>query len=389
MAQASSIEWTQATWNPIAGCAVVSPGCTNCYAMKMAARHEAMSSAMGRVSPYDGLTKKTKAGAVWNGEMRLVESALDLPITWTKPRTIFVNSMSDLFADGVPDAWIDQVFARMAVTYRHTYQVLTKRSARMRAYLTDPATPGRIWDLVDGGKHALINAPRRLRKGMTEYKGRSWPLPNVWLGVSAEDQPRWDERIPDLQAAPAAIRFVSVEPMLGPIDPTRTQAPRYVPEDHELDWKYDALTPGSIYEFEDSLGVWESGDGPDRPGLDWIIVGGESGHGARPIHPDWVREIRDACADASVAFFFKQWGEWAPGEANSLSRKTLAERGAHYFDGRWEHVRISAAEGAEMHCDDEPDVWRIGKRHSGRLLDGVEHNAMPWRPDAEPARGEA
>lgn len=168
MAQASSIEWTQATWNPIAGCAVVSPGCTNCYAMKMAARHEAMSTAQGRVSPYDGLTKKTKAGAVWNGEMRLVEPALDLPITWIKPRTIFVNSMSDLFADGVPDAWIDQVFARMAVTYRHTYQVLTKRSARMRAYLTDPATPGRIWDLVDGGKHALINAPRRLRKGMTE-----------------------------------------------------------------------------------------------------------------------------------------------------------------------------------------------------------------------------
>lgn len=295
MAQASSIEWTQATWNPIAGCAVVSPGCTNCYAMKMAARHEAMSTAQGRVSPYDGLTKKTKAGSVWNGEMRLVESALDLPITWTKPRTIFVNSMSDLFADGVPDAWIDEVFARMAVTYRHTYQVLTKRSARMRSYLTDPATPGRIWDLVDtGGAEALINQPGRTGKGMTQYKGRNWPLPNVWMGVSTEDQPRAEERVIHLIQSPAAIRFVSAEPLLSGLDLTCLR--------DEFGW-IDALRgerhasrPGDYQVFK-----WLAK-------LDLVIVGGESGPGSRACWTPAVRSVVSQCERAGVAVFVKQLG---------------------------------------------------------------------------------
>ncbi|MEH0194528.1 phage Gp37/Gp68 family protein [Caulobacter sp. CCNWLY153] len=362
MAQQSAIEWTDATWNPIAGCSVVSPGCTNCYAMKMAARVEAMAAANGRTSPYDGLTAPSKAGAVWNGQLRLVEGALSAPIGWRKPRRIFVNSMSDLFHDDVPDAWIDKIVAVMHLTPQHTYQVLTKRAARQRTYFE-----GLVADLEE----------RLWATGMYEFMNRpALPLPNVHLGVSVEDQVRADERIPELLATPAAVRWISAEPLLGPIDLTRIQAPRHVPEDHDLDWKFNALVAGDYYEFQDSQGIWEGGDGPYRVALDGVVVGGESGPKARPIHPDWVRIIRDDCANSEAAFFFKRWGEWAPGEANSL-RKTLAVDGAHWFDDRWDFVRITEAEGRELHADDEPVVWRVGKRHSGRLLDGFEHNDLP------------
>jgi protein gp37 len=174
MADKTGIQWTEATWNPLAGCSVVSPGCTNCYAMREAGGRLKSSA------KFAGLTEPSKAGPVWTGEVRLWERVLDQPVRWTKPRRIFVNSMSDLFHESVPDEWIDRVFAVMALCPQHTFQVLTKRADRMRDYCSSP------------------------------YNGVAlsfkWPLPNVWLGVSVEDQARADGRIPRLLDTPAAVR---------------------------------------------------------------------------------------------------------------------------------------------------------------------------------------
>lgn len=290
MAQASSIEWTQATWNPIAGCAVVSPGCTNCYAMKMAARHEAMSTALGRVSPYDGLTKKTKAGAVWNGEMRLVESALRLPLTWRKPKTIFVNSMSDLFADGVPDSWRDMVWAVMAAAPWHTYQILTKRAEAMRDYVSGLMTPEGLERLLftsvdhPTGRAALID--------LVDAKHLDGPLPNVWLGASIEDQDRLEQRGLALAETPAAVRFISAEPLLGALD---LNCIKVGPFNRHLD-----LLNGIITDCNGNA---------DLVGhVDLVIVGGESGHKSRACWVPDVRSIVLQCESFGVPVFVKQLG---------------------------------------------------------------------------------
>ena len=396
MAQTSNIEWTQATWNPIAGCSIVSPGCTNCYAMKMAARHEAMSAANGRVSPYAGLTKKTKAGAVWNGEMRLVESALALPLTWRKPRTIFVNSMSDLFAEGVPFEWVDHVFGVMALASWHTYQILTKRPDRMREYMRR-----RRGLLARHMVDAYLMQPDQLKKNARainvawpvesvgdllnpdDIRMRHWPLPNVWLGVSAEDQTRWDMRVPELLWTPAAKRFVSIEPMLGPIETDTIEVMDGDAEVYPLAGTEDCID--------------EDGEARSAiPPLDWIIVGGESGPGARPMHPDWIRKIRDACSTEGVAFFFKQWGAFKEAFHDHDGPKIdvvdadgdAADAIMALFAGR-ETVFVSAAgQAVRSHHLNLPEggAWRLmvkaPKGGNGRLLDGVEHNSMP-----EVARG--
>lgn len=358
MAEHSHIEWTDATWNPITGCSVVSPGCTNCYAMKMAFRIEAMAAGRDTTSAYDGLTRKTKAGAVWTGQVRMVESALLQPLRWKKPQRIFVNSMSDLFHEDVPDSVIDRVFSVMALAPQHTFQVLTKRSARMRAYISDPAVVRRVYLLacdlaIELNPGIVLIAPgtdeQLAPSGPRVFLG-TWPVPNVWLGVSAEDQARADERIPDLLATPAAVRFLSAEPLLGPID-----------------------LPAAGMKWNGRLDR-ETGE---RRFLDWVIVGGESGPGARPMHPDWARQIRDDCADAGVPFFFKQWGEWAPGE-NATSTAGRACDAATWFHDRWDIERMTpAASEAAAAFGEEPDVWRAGKRAAGRRLDGVTHDAMP------------
>lgn len=222
----TSIEWTDATWNPVAGCAIMSAGCTNCYAMRMAARLDAMG-----VEKYRGLTRKSGGRAKWTGELRFDEAALSIPERWSKPRNVFVNSMSDLFHPDVPTAFIRQVWETMGRTRRHTYQILTKRPDRMAEVLAD-----------------------------------GFPLlPNVWLGASVEDQ-RVLHRLDALRQVPAAIRFVSFEPLIG------------------------------------SVG------GGKLDGIHWAIVGGESGPNARPMDPRWIDEIFDMCSDANAAFFFKQWG---------------------------------------------------------------------------------
>lgn len=365
----SKIEWTGETWNPVVGCGVLSPGCTNCYAMTMASRLErideadyrrrvedAVSGAEDRdheeriraalnnervASRYAGLTQPSKAGAVWTGKVALApDGILTKPLTWRKPRTIFVCSMADLFHESVPDDWIDRVFAVMALCPQHTFQVLTKRSARMRAYITE-ALDDRIaeiwWDWFENGT-AKPTSTQYIAAGR-DRTDRPWPYDNVWLGVSNEDQRRADERIPDLLATPAAVRFVSAEPLLGPVD--------------FKDW----LTWGEV-----------SGFNPPRQRLDWIIVGGESGPNARPMHPDWARSIRDQCAAASVPFFFKQWGAWASAHhvaaPESVTTRFIAQDGRD-VTGKW------------LDSDLAMIMWRAGKARAGRLLDGVLHDAMP------------
>ncbi len=240
--QRSKIEWTDATWNPVTGCTQISLGCAHCYAKTFAERFRGVPG-----HPYE---------RGFEPQLRL--NRLDQPLRWKKPRTIFVNSMSDLFHEAVPDDYIHEVFEVMAAADQHRYQVLTKRAERL-AQLA-PALP--------------------------------WP-DHIWMGVSVENQ-RWTSRIAPLRGTPAAIKFLSCEPLLGPL---------------EL----------------------------DLDGIDWVIAGGESGPGARPMHPDWVRAVRDQCLESGTPFFFKQWG-------------------AHDRRGR-----------------------QVGKKRAGRTLDGAAYNAIPDR----------
>jgi protein gp37 len=350
MGDNTAIEWSDATWNPTAGCSLVSPGCTNCYAMRVAHRLARMPE---QREFYAGMTQESKAGPVWTGSVRLIEKALDRPLRWKKPRRIFVNSMSDLFHEALPDGAIDKVFAVMALASQHTFQVLTKRAERMRAYSLGMAAAG------DLGRFERYIA----RNPASFSRGLEWPLPNVWLGVSVEDQQRADERIPHLLATPAAVRFLSCEPLLGPVDLTKIAVP------DAAAGKY----AGHRYTFnalqrEDDLKLFNA---PAH--VDWVIAGGESGRGARPMHPEWARALRDQCAAAGVAFHFKQWGEWA---------LTTPEPGGDLGgDMRRDRVRFVQADRAPDGHFRRGDVIvrRVGKKSAGRLLDGREWNEMPER----------
>ena len=294
MATNSTIEWTDTTWNPVSGCDKVSPGCAHCYAETMAARLKAMAlkdiadgKDPGRKRHYiDAIDDKGR----WSGKMTPVPESLADPLHWKKPRRVFVNSMSDLFHDDVPDEFIDRVFATMYQAQWHTYQVLTKRAERMRRYMTAPHR------LVAIGTAAFALAAQMAPEKaailsnsefVNDLEMGMWPLPNVWLGVSAEDQQRADERIPWLLKTPAAVRFISAEPLLGPIDLAEAVINR------------------------------RRGDPAD-----WVIVGGESGHDSRPCRATWVRDIVRQCADAGVACFVKQLGANAE-DGHGVHRKLL------------------------------------------------------------------
>lgn len=373
MSDGSKIEWTDATVNAINGCSLASPGCTNCYAMRLA------GTRMKNHPSRKGLTIDTRAGPVWNGQVRLVESALSQPLRWQRSRIIFWNAHGDLFHPAVPDAWIDRQFAVMIMTHQHKHLVLTKRSARMREYLSRHRW--HIWSAIGREMN-----PRRWEALPPIMGGDCTPVPNVWLGVSVEDQARADERIPDLLATPAAGRFLSCEPLLGPVDL------RWIAEpDEEKDGVIDAL-----------LGCnWVDGMGqgtefrPARPGhqdrvmtrrvcssqadilaarkIDGVIVGGESGTGARPMHPAWARSIRDQCASAGTAFHFKQWGNFSP------LRAAPPVEGEGVGAVAWPdgtvgggHADKKGGAGQQMYC--------ATKAIAGRELDGRTHDALPWRP---------
>lgn len=271
MADNSKIEWTDATWNPVTGCTKVSPGCDHCYAERITERFHGKGSF---------------------AVVRRDEAKLYLPLRWRKPRRIFVNSMSDLFHEDVPDGFAARVFATMARAQQHSFQVLTKRHGRMRAMLNAPSFVGLV-------RHTLG----------TVGEDMVWPLPNVWLGVSCENQQWADIRIPALLDTPAVVRWVSAEPFLGPIDlharDTRTFGPRWLPAT-----AYGVNAPD--HRAGDGSAVGDLYATMYGPNLDWVVTGGESGPNARPADPDWFRQIRDQCVEAGVAYLHKQNGGRTP-----------------------------------------------------------------------------
>lgn len=311
----TAIEWADRVWNPTTGCDRVSPGCDHCYAMTMAKRLKGMGSAKYQ---RDGDPRTSGPGF----GVSVHPDALDLPLKWRKPQRIFVNSMSDLFHDQVPDEYIARVFAVMALAPEHTFQLLTKRHGRMRSLLDDDQFIRKAWIECDDV------VAREYRAGFVD-----WPLPNVWLGVSAENQQWATIRGNALRETPAAVRFYSFEPLLGPVD------------DANLD------------------------------GIHWAITGGESGPGARPAHPDWFRSIRDQCQAAGVAYLHKQHGEWVP--------ESMCLHGANApaaflsADGRVRPLSNGKPAEPPMSRGQDITIRRVGKHRAGRELDGRTWDQYP------------
>jgi protein gp37 len=287
MGDKTSIEWTRgddgtpgATWNPTTGCDKVSPGCDHCYALTMAKRLKGMGS-----KDYQNDGDPRTSGPGFAATMH--PHRLDQPLHWKRPRRIFVNSMSDLFHDAISDEFIAQVFAVMALAPQHTFQVLTKRHGRMRSLLRSEAFEAAVFDACEG-----------------EFEGYfGLPLPNVWLGVSVEDQKWADIRIPALLDTPAAVRFLSCEPLLRPITLRREWL---VPQATVCG--YTGKTTEDHAAAASVLRGFAKQLDPRAAFVDWVIAGGESGPGARPMHPDWARSLRDQCAVAGIPFFLKQTG---------------------------------------------------------------------------------
>ena len=398
MVDKTGIEWADATWNPVVGCSVVSPGCTNCYAMRVAARLARMG---GKASEkYMRLTRASKSGPVWTGAVRLDQEALQQPIRWRRPRRIFVNSMSDLFHEALPDTAIDWVMMAMALAPHHQFIVLTKRAALMRDYISGAAS--RLQDRLAWEQRHRIDLP--YANALARWPGTlAWPLPNLTLGVSIEDQARADERVPLLLDTPAATRIVSAEPLLGPIRLDRIEEsvdtfadcgghpdPAWPADSQDAIW-LDALRGRMDAETRNPQGVRLGGCdvGLEHMGgkLDGVIVGGESGPGARPMHPDWARSLRDQCQSAGVPFFFKQWGEWAP-QIGAIDGWTIDDdpeisRFAHReWDGKqWgEEFHPAWFDFNDGNYDEDHCVSRIGKRRAGRMLDGRTWDEMPVVP---------
>lgn len=324
MGTKTGIEWTDATWNPIRGCSLVSKGCENCYAMTVAARFNGPGQA------YEGLARRRSNGRPqWTGDIMVVERHMMDPLRWQSPRRIFVNSMSDLFHPNVTDDTIDRIFAIMILAKRHTFQVLTKRPDRMRAYISAPFVSNRVF-----GQMCKIS-----KEPVVVWPTWSEATAHIHLGTSVEDQAAF-ARVADLGMTESTVRFLSMEPLLGPVA------------------------------FEYPLPFY---------GVNWIIVGGESGPGARPMSAAWVRSIRDQCAKWGVPFFFKQWGEWLPIPAASpcLRHDNPDDLWARVdgVDYSGDNLRFDTPDGRYQAGAD----WfvRVGKRRAGRRIDGAEWDQMP------------
>lgn len=302
----TKIEWADRVWNPVTGCTKVSEGCRNCYAERIAKR-------FWGERPFS--------------QVQCHKDRLDDPLHWRKPRRVFVDSMSDLFHPDVPDEFIFRVFKIMEMKKHHTFIILTKRPDRMKS-LCKP-----FWR--EDGK--LITYPCGMGVG-------GYTLPNVWLGVSVENQKTADERIPLLLQTPAAVRFVSIEPMLGPVN---------------LNWWLEKCSACGEPVSLDSRWRYPIGHVetiPD-PQIDWVICGGETGPGARPMHPDWARSVRDQCQAAGVPFFFKGFGQWRPSKYPLFPVENKDPDGGCTFEDGTQVIRL--------------------KSKAGRLLDGQEWNEFP------------
>jgi protein gp37 len=340
MSAHSSIEWTDRTWNPITGCSEISPGCANCYAARLTATR------LRNHPDYQGLAKIENPGeARFTGDLRFNGDRIEEPIHWKKPSRVFVNSMSDLFHENVNDWWLDQIFAQIVNCPRHTFQILTKRPQRMRTWCDELRRQGVM------------------------------PLENVWLGVSVENQHFADERIPVLLETSAAVRFISAEPLLGRVDLELAQCscPMRVPfgvsTRHLLSCRADLRRP----------------DNQRRWAMDWVIVGGESGPNARPMHPEWAVSLRDQCASAGVPFFFKQWGSWLPIVRHGFRPKqragTLHELRMHRETDCGEVDELLYHAYPSDANDDHGPYWEMTwapKHHvSQRYLDGRTWDEFP------------
>jgi protein gp37 len=331
----TKIEWATKVWNPVTGCTKVSSGCANCYAERFAKRLQANPKVNGKYV---------------NGfEVTFHSEELYKPFSWRNPQRCFTVSMGDLFHDDVREEWIDQVMAVIACNPKHTFILLTKRPERMHRYFNKPkeellkAWEDAIYEVGIATKDGDVDAPACFLHNFTQ---RFWPLPNLWLGVTVENQEQAGKRIPLLLQTVAAIRFVSCEPLLSLINLSHIDA--------EMSGHPDWYFINSLTGKHTDMG---------RPckqvgKIDWVIAGGETGPKARPMHPDWVRSLRDQCSADNVPFFFKSWGEWGPftygGRGNPKSDFNWCERGEKW---QW--------------------MCKVGKKSSGRLLDDKEYNELP------------
>ncbi|MBO6937580.1 MAG: phage Gp37/Gp68 family protein [Deltaproteobacteria bacterium] len=326
MGESSKIEWTDATWNPVIGCSRVSAGCSNCYAERVAHR--------GMAEQHRGLTVMGAKGPRWNGDVRFVPHRLDVPLRKKAPQRYFVNSLSDLFHEGLTNEQIAAVFGVMAGCPQHTFQILTKRPGRMAEWFRWAESFGDGYDLLrEGMPSGLLTCAHEALSGdawedveppfseptpTPARFGTSWPLPNVWLGVSVEDQLTAELRILELLGTPAALRFVSYEPALGAVDFTDLVIKEAQPP-HGPRISLNAMT-GVVAGPDDVL-----------PSLDWIIVGGESGPGARPFNIEWALSTIRQGRDAGVAVFVKQLGA----RAIDGERLDVWCNGEHHYGGRF------------------------------------------------------
>lgn len=338
----TKIEWTDKTWNPVVGCEKVSQGCARCYAKRdHDKRHVAFLAGKGVAPQYSEPFEV----------VQLKPERLDLPLRWRKSQFVFVNSVSDLFHKDVPFEFIAAVFGVMSACPQHTFQVLTKRPERMREFFRwlDRDSYGALstnersvydWESRCLWHLRLSNLNAGDKAVGVQWEHLGWPLPNVWLGVSVEDQGAADLRIPLLLACPAAVHWISAEPLLGPVN----------------------LVP-----FLGSVRL--------PRGLDGVVVGGESGKGARPMHPAWVRDIRDRCLADGVDFFFKQWGEWAPLAELAASIGYSSLPAALLMNKTFCH-KIHKSETFRF-SEKGPIVYRVGKKMAGRIFDGRTWDDLP------------
>lgn len=352
MSDKSKIEWTDATWNPVVGCSPVSAGCANCYAISAVKR---VGEFQGEGSKYRDLTVVQKNGVRgWSGGVEMFPERLSQPLRWKRGRKIFVNSLSDLWHEAVPFEFVDKIFAVMALASQHTFQVLTKRPERAEEYFRTWATRHK-WGVA---AREFVDEPNvvggRDAGCVERVCNCTYPLPNVWLGTSTEDQRTADERIPHLLKCPAVIRFLSMEPLLGPVTL----------------WRYDEdegamRGPGVIVSGGMTPGTPESppeGYDDSQPGIDWVIVGGESGPGARPMAPAWATSLRDQCVEAGVPFFFKQWGAYSPGVEFAPPNVDPTYDAAGNVNGfSWPIT----------------EKQRVGKKRAGRMMQGCYWDEFP------------
>ncbi|MBL8471386.1 MAG: phage Gp37/Gp68 family protein [Rhodocyclaceae bacterium] len=333
------IEWCDHTFNPWYGCQRVSPGCDHCYA-------EGWAKRSGLVHWGPAAERRRSSPAYWRQPLRWNEAAKRAGVR----ARVFCASLADVFDRAVPPAWRADLFALIAMTPHLDWLVLTKRI----------------------GNAAEMIAAARLCEGEDVFYHD--PIRNIWLGATVVNQAEADRDIPKLLATPAAKRFLSIEPMLGPVELDRIQVQTFPMAAGYI----DALRGHRFLESAYTGGGRPlADDPPDMPTLNWVICGGESGRGARPMHPDWVRSLRDQCARSSVPFLFKQWGEWTDGQ--NVDVHVGVVQTASFINGQWYYYCEDLA-SCDGHRDDEPDSYRIGKRLAGRLLDGTLHHNFPASP---------